>query len=97
MGGGGALFFFVNFFVRNQLHLYSLIHVGQGKKMITGITGRTIRNHNGILYLALSDMLYDQIACASCCILNGMEIGKVYERGIKSFIIHIFHWFVILY
>lgn len=65
--------------------------------MITGITGRTNRNHNGIIYLALSDMLYDQIACASCCILNGMEIGKVYERGIKSFIIHIFHWFVILY
>ena len=33
LGGGGKLFFcFVNFFVRNQLHLYSLIHVGQGKK-----------------------------------------------------------------
>ena len=51
--------------------------------MITGITGRTNRNHNGILYLALSDMLYDQIACASYCILNGMEIGKLYERGVR--------------
>ena len=30
--GGGIIFCFVNFFVRNQLHLYSLIHVGQGKK-----------------------------------------------------------------
>lgn len=29
---GGIIFCFVNFFVRNQLHLYSLIHVGQGKK-----------------------------------------------------------------